>query len=154
MKNMFLNYKSDIWKKVHKILLHVWGFLGQVMWALLRNNAVVHCYISLAMQQFKWRAYQQHCYARNNRHRDVSMVFGILLILSVLVWKESGADVRACLAMDSSWLEEWVSVPRPYRMDVYMCSKGCWLCLTVFSCVLGSEEIGRTRCVRSAIDCN
>jgi hypothetical protein len=28
--------------------------------------------------------------------------------------------------------------------------------LTVFncSCVLGPEEIGRTRCVRSAIDCN
>jgi hypothetical protein len=54
------------------------GFLGDVMWALSRNNAVVHCYVSLATQQFKRRAYPQHCYACDNRHGDVSMVTGLL----------------------------------------------------------------------------
>jgi hypothetical protein len=39
---------------------------------------MVHCYVSLATQQFKRRAYSQHCYARNNRHGDVSMVTGLL----------------------------------------------------------------------------
>jgi hypothetical protein len=34
------------------ILLHVWGFLAEVTWALSRNNAVVHCYLSLATQQY------------------------------------------------------------------------------------------------------
>jgi hypothetical protein len=60
------------------IMLHVWGFLGNVTWALSRNNAVVQCYVSLAKQQFKRRAYPQHCYARDNRHGDVSMFTGLL----------------------------------------------------------------------------
>jgi hypothetical protein len=47
-------------------------------WALSRNNAVVHCCVSLTTQQFKQRTYQQHCYARDNRHGDVSMVTGLL----------------------------------------------------------------------------
>jgi hypothetical protein len=91
-------------------MFHVWGFLGDVTWALSRNNAVGHCYVSLATQQLKRRAYQQLCYARNNRHRDVSMVFGILLILSVVFGNRASADVRVCLAMDSFWLEDWVSI--------------------------------------------
>jgi hypothetical protein len=62
----------------YSILLHMWGFLGYVTWALSRNNAVVHCYVSLATQQFKRRAYLQHCYARDNTHGDVSMVTGLL----------------------------------------------------------------------------
>jgi hypothetical protein len=62
-------------------LLHV-RFPWQLdVGALSRNNGIVqHCCVSLATQQLKRRAYQQqHCYARNNRHRDVIMVFGILL---------------------------------------------------------------------------
>jgi hypothetical protein len=58
------------------ILLHVWGFLGDVTWALSRNDAVVHFNVSLATQQFKRRAYPQHCYRRDNRHGDVSMATG------------------------------------------------------------------------------
>jgi hypothetical protein len=60
------------------IMLHLWGFLGDVTWALSRNSAVVHCYAPLATQQFKRRACPQHCYARDSRHRDVSMVTGLL----------------------------------------------------------------------------
>jgi hypothetical protein len=56
----------------------VWGFLGNITWALSHNNAVVHCYVSLATQQFKRRAYLQHCYARDNRHGDVSIVTSLL----------------------------------------------------------------------------
>jgi hypothetical protein len=59
-------------------MLHVWDFLGNVTWALSRNNAVVHRYASLATQQFKRRAYPQHCYARDNRHGDVSIVTSLL----------------------------------------------------------------------------
>jgi hypothetical protein len=62
----------------HLVLLRVWGFLGDVTWTLSRNNAVVHRYVSLATQQFKRRVYPQHCYARDNRHGDVSMVTGLL----------------------------------------------------------------------------
>jgi hypothetical protein len=79
-----------------------------VAWALSRGGAVVHCCVSLATQQFKRKAYQQHCGARDNNHGDVYMVTG--------------------LSTETS--NELVS------------------------CVLGLEEIGHTRCVRSAIDCN
>jgi hypothetical protein len=65
------------WTKF-SILLHVWGFLGKVTWALSRNNAVVYCYVSLATQQFKRSAYPQHCCARDNSNGDVSMVTGLL----------------------------------------------------------------------------
>jgi hypothetical protein len=34
--------------------------------------------ISLATQQFNWKAYPQHCYVRDSRHRDVSMVTRLL----------------------------------------------------------------------------
>jgi hypothetical protein len=59
------------------ILLHVWGFLGDVTWAL-SHKAVVHCSVSFATQQCKWRAYSQHCYAHDSRHGDVSVVTGLL----------------------------------------------------------------------------
>jgi hypothetical protein len=70
---------------------------------------VVHCCVSLATRQFKRKAYQQQCGARDNNHGDVSMVTGLL-----------SAETSNELV----------------------------------SCVLGLEEIGRTRCDRSAIDCN
>jgi hypothetical protein len=87
------------------ILLHVWGFLGDVTWALSRNSSVVHCYVSLATQQFKRRAYQQHCYARNNRHRRFYVLRNSTDIVS-RVWKSPSADVLVCLATDSFWLED------------------------------------------------
>jgi hypothetical protein len=59
-------------------LLHVWGFLGSVAWALSRGGEVVHCCVSLATQQFKRKAYQQHCCACDSSHGDVSMVTGWL----------------------------------------------------------------------------
>jgi hypothetical protein len=77
-----------------------------VTWALSRNNGVVHSYVSLAMQQLKRRAFQQLCYVSNNRHRDVSMVFGILLILSAMFGNRVSTDVRVCFATDSCWLED------------------------------------------------
>jgi hypothetical protein len=54
----------------------------------------------------------------------------------------SSTDMLVCQAMDSFWLEDFhkrscwknsigVSVPRPCGSDVYVCSKSCWLCLTV-----------------------
>jgi hypothetical protein len=42
-----------------------------------------------------------------------------------MFWKLSRVDVCVCLAADSFWLEDRVSVPRPYRLDVYVCSKSC-----------------------------
>jgi hypothetical protein len=41
----------------------------------------------------------------------------------------------------------WVSVPRPYRSDVYVCSKSFWLCLTVVCWLFGvqwSSTVNRT----------
>jgi hypothetical protein len=131
-------------------MLHVWGFLGNVTWALSRNNAVAHCYISLATQQFKRKAYQQNCCARDNSHEDVSMVTG-WLFMDFYWYRQSGFEiVLVYLATDSCWFEEWFSVPRPSRLDVYVCSKSCWLCLRV-CCVRGPEEIGRTRLVRALL---
>jgi hypothetical protein len=80
------------------------------MWALSRNNAAVHCYVFLATQQFRRRAYQQHCYARNNRPRDVSMVFGILLILSV-VFENRLVQTCVCVWLWTpfGWKTEFVS---------------------------------------------
>jgi hypothetical protein len=58
---------------------------------------------------------KQHCYASNNRNRDVIMVFGILLTSEcvlestpVKTWfkSRSSTDVLVCLAMDSFWLED------------------------------------------------
>jgi hypothetical protein len=40
-----------------------------------------------------------------------------------------------------------VSVPRPYRLDVYVCLKSCWLCLTVVCWLFGvqySSIVNRT----------
>jgi hypothetical protein len=52
------------------------------------------------------------------------VVYGVGLICrAVRVWKLPYADARVCLVTDFFWLEEWVSVPRPYRLDVYVCSK-------------------------------
>jgi hypothetical protein len=85
------------------ILLHVWGFLGDVTWALPRTNSVVHFYVSLATQQFKRRAYPQHCYVRDNGHGNVFMITGLLSSDCCLqtsidrvsrVWKSPTADVR------------------------------------------------------------
>jgi hypothetical protein len=91
------------------ILFHVWGFLDNVTWALSRGGAVVHCCASLATQQFKRKAYQQHCCARDNSHGDVSMVTGLLSMdfywYDQCVWK-SLESRRVYLATDSFWLED------------------------------------------------
>jgi hypothetical protein len=72
---------------------------------------VVHCCVSLATHQFKRKAYQQHCCARDNSHEYVSMVTGLLStwtstdIVSVFL---EFARVQTCvyLATDSFWLED------------------------------------------------
>jgi hypothetical protein len=95
------------------LLLHVWGFFGNVTWALSGNNAVVHCYVSLATQQFKRRAYQQHCYARDNRHGDVSVVTG--LSTDFYWFSQSCLEIAECrrvcvwLRTAVSWKTEFVS---------------------------------------------
>jgi hypothetical protein len=93
---------------------------------------------------------------------------------AIVVCKWTNSPTMDCpdVCLEAFWLQEWewvlegchkrscwknsigVSVPRPYRSDVYVCSKSCWLWLTVVSCVLGPEETGRTRCVLSATVCN
>jgi hypothetical protein len=82
-------------------MLHMWCFLGRVAWELSRGGAVVHCCVSLATQQFKRKAYQQHCCARDNSHGDFSMVTGSLstwtstdIVSRVLKSRESR---RACV---------------------------------------------------------
>jgi hypothetical protein len=131
---------------MHNVLLHVRFPWRRDIGALSRNNAMVHCYVYLATQQFKRRAYPQHCYARDNSHGDVSMVTGLLStdfywFSQSVYWKSQRVDVRVCLATDSFWLEEWVSVPRLYRSDVYVCSKSCRLCLTVVCWLLECNKV-------------
>jgi hypothetical protein len=98
----------------YTITLHVWGFLGNVTWALSRNNAVVHCYVSLATQEFKRKAYQQHCCARDNSHGDVSMVTGLLSSnfdwYRQCVFEITRVQTCVCLATDTfGWKTEFVS---------------------------------------------
>jgi hypothetical protein len=96
------------------ILLHVWGFLGNIMWALSHNNAVVHCYVSLAMQQFKRRPI---CSIVTHMTIDTEMFlwsWHCCLRTSIdlvnRVWKSLSADVLVCLATDSGWFEDWVCI--------------------------------------------
>jgi hypothetical protein len=132
----------------------MWGFLGDVTWAVSRNNAVVHCYVSLATQQLKRRAYPQHCYASDNRHRDVSMVRGLLsrefywFVVS-RVWKLPSVDVFLCLATDYCWLEHWVSAGK--LREKHVCLEAS--CLQKLEFVTG-ESRGRARtCVWRFTDC-
>jgi hypothetical protein len=70
------------------LVLHMWGSLGSITLALLQQwdstpllrflrYATILGGLSFIVVQ-QWN--QQHCYASDNRHRDVTMVFGILLI--------------------------------------------------------------------------
>jgi hypothetical protein len=101
------------WKNSLSILLHVWGFLGNVTWALSRNNAVVYFYVSLATQQFKQRACQQHCCARDNTHGDVPMATGLLS--SDFYWFSRVLEITGCrracvwLLTPFGWKTEFVS---------------------------------------------
>jgi hypothetical protein len=156
----WFNYKDlcHISITFFNILLHVWGFLGNVAWALSRNNAVVHCYIFLATQQFKRKAYQQNCCARDNSHEDVSMVTG-WSSMDFYWYRHSGfeiARVETCVCI-------WLRTPVGLRSDLVFRDRPGWTCTFVqrvvdlclrVSCVRGPEEIGRTRLVRRAIDCN
>jgi hypothetical protein len=114
----------------YMLLLHVWGFLGNVTWALSCNNAVVHFYVSLATQQLKRRAYSQHCHARDNRHGDVSMVTGLLstdfywFVVSPCLEIPS-VDARVCLATDSFWVYDWVSSGK--LREKLVCLDASWL---------------------------
>jgi hypothetical protein len=121
------------------ILLHVWGFLGDVTWALSHNNAVVHCYVSLATQQFLRMGYPQHCYERDNRHGNVSIVTGLLstdfcwFVVSPCleiaecrrVCLEIAECRRVCLATDCCRLEDWVSTGK--LREKLVCLEASWL---------------------------
>jgi hypothetical protein len=68
-----------------------------------------------------------HCGVQADRQPDDGLsqrVFGSFLTARMGVLE--GCHKRSC------WKNSIrVSVPRPYRSDVYVCSKSCRLCLTV-----------------------
>jgi hypothetical protein len=71
--------------------------------------------ISLAIQQFKRRAYPQHCYARDNRHGDVSVVTGLLstnfywfVVSPCLEIAECRRPTCVCLRTPFGWKTELV----------------------------------------------
>jgi hypothetical protein len=87
--------------------------------------------ISLATQQFKRRAYPQHCYGHDNRHRDVSMVTRLLctdfywFVVSPCLEIAECKRVCVCLATDSFWLEDWVSIGK--LREKHVCLEISWL---------------------------
>jgi hypothetical protein len=91
----------------------------------------VRSWISIATQQFKQRAYQQHCYVRDNGHGNVSMVTGLLstdiywFVLSPCL--EITECIRACV---------WLRTPVGWKTEL----------------VLGNCE--RSTCVWKLPDCN
>jgi hypothetical protein len=108
-------------------MLHVWGFLGRVTWALSRGGAVVHCCVSLATQQFKRNAYQQHCCARNNSHGDVSMVTGLLSTwtstdIASVVLKIARVETCVCI---------WLRTPGGLKSDLVLRDRPGWTCTCV-----------------------
>jgi hypothetical protein len=108
------------------ILLHVWGFLGNVTWALSRGGAVVHCCVSLTTQQFKRKAYQQHCCARDNSHGDVSMVTG-LLSMDFYWYRQSCfeiARVETCVCI-------WLRTPVGWKSELVFRDRTGWTCTGV-----------------------
>jgi hypothetical protein len=78
-----------------------------------------------------------------------------------VVWKWTDSPTMDCpdVCLKALWLQEWqwvledrhkrscwknsigVGVPRPYRLDVYVCSKNCWLCLTVVYWLLECNKV-------------
>jgi hypothetical protein len=89
----------------------------------------VRSWISLATQQFKRRAYAQHCYVRDNRGGHVSMVTGLLstdfywFVVSPCL---EIAECRCvCLATDCCWLEDWVSIGK--LREKHVCVEASWL---------------------------
>jgi hypothetical protein len=62
------------------------------------------------------------------------------LYAEVLLWCASGPVAQRVFG---SFLTArmGVSVPRPYRLDVYVCSKSCWLCLTVVCWLLECSKV-------------
>jgi hypothetical protein len=84
------------------------------------------------------------------------------LYAEVPLWCASGPIARwwiDLVCLEASWLQEWewmledshkrscwknsigVSVPRPWGSGVYVCSKSCWLCLTVVCWLLGCNKV-------------
>jgi hypothetical protein len=84
------------------------------------------------------------------------------LYAEVPLWCASGPIARRCIVLvclETFWLQEWewvledchkrscwknsigVSVLRPCRSDVYVCSKSCWLCLTVVYWLLECNKV-------------
>jgi hypothetical protein len=84
------------------------------------------------------------------------------LYAEVPLWCVSGPIARRridLMCLEAFWLQEWewvledshkrscwknsigVSVPRPCGSDVYMCSKSCWLCLTVVYWLLECNKV-------------
>jgi hypothetical protein len=78
---------------------------------------------------------------------------------AVVVCKWTGSPTMDCpdVCLEALWQQDWewvledchkrsccknsigVSVPRPYRSDVYVCSKSFWLCLTVVCWLFGVQ---------------
>jgi hypothetical protein len=74
-------------------------------------------------------------------------------------WTDSPTMDCPDVYLEASWLQEWewvledchkrscwknsigVSVPRPCGSDVYVCSKSCWLCLTVVYLLLEWNKV-------------
>jgi hypothetical protein len=102
----------------------VWGFLGNVTWVLSRNNAVVHCYVSLETQQFKLRACQQHCCARETFlwSRDCCLRTSIDFVSRL----EIAECRRACVWLPTpfGWKTEFVSGK---LREKHVCLEASWL---------------------------
>jgi hypothetical protein len=80
---------------------------------------------------------------------------------AVVVCKRTDSPTMDCpdVCLEAFWLQEWewvledchkrscwknsigVSVPRPGRLDVYVCSESCWLCLTVVYWLLECNKV-------------
>jgi hypothetical protein len=79
----------------------------------------------------------------------------------VVVCKWTDSPTMDCpdVCLEAFWLQEWewvledchkrscwknsigVSVPTPVRLDVYVCSKSCWLCITVVCWLLECNKV-------------
>jgi hypothetical protein len=107
------------------VLLHVWGSLGSITLALLqqwdsttllrflRYATILGGLSFIVIQQFN----QQHCYASDNRHRDVTMVFGILLTSECVL---EFTRVQTCI---------WLRTPFGWKIKFVSgtCERSTWV---------------------------